>query len=155
MTGHKWSRNLIQAIELAILSSLWWINTDQGQCKETAPEEIEKVPSLTVNSPVTESKPTCIVCSKSEGLEISGRSLSLSFFLPSTESIAVVRGFWPLAKWQIPVDNFTINVPKYEKCYQFKQTNKQKKEYVRFNTRWCLWLCWTCYHYTILKGSMQ
>ena len=37
---------------------------------------------LTVNSPVTASKPTWMVCSKSEGGEISGRSLSLSFFLP-------------------------------------------------------------------------
>lgn len=37
---------------------------------------------LTVNSPVTASKPTCMVCSKSEGGEISGRSLSRSFFLP-------------------------------------------------------------------------
>lgn len=37
---------------------------------------------LTVNSPVTASNPTCMVCSKSDGGEISGRSLSLSFFLP-------------------------------------------------------------------------
>lgn len=35
--------------------------------------------SLTVNSPVTASNPTWIVCSKSEGREISGRSFS--FFL--------------------------------------------------------------------------
>lgn len=36
-------------------------------------------PLLTVNSPVTASNPTWIVCSKSEGREISGRSFS--FFL--------------------------------------------------------------------------
>lgn len=41
-----------------------------------------KQEKLTVNSPVTASKPTCMVCSKSEGGEISGRSLSRSFFLP-------------------------------------------------------------------------
>lgn len=35
-----------------------------------------------MNSPVTASKPTWMVCSKSEGEEISGRSLSRSFFLP-------------------------------------------------------------------------
>lgn len=35
-----------------------------------------------MNSPVTASKPTWIVCSKSEGEEISGLSLSRSFFLP-------------------------------------------------------------------------
>lgn len=45
-------------------------------------EWIEKGARLTVNSPVTASKPTCMVCSKSEGGEISGLSLSLSFFLP-------------------------------------------------------------------------
>lgn len=38
---------------------------------------------LTVNSPVTASKPTWMVCSKSEGEEISGLSLSRSFFLPA------------------------------------------------------------------------
>lgn len=36
----------------------------------------------TVNSPVTASNPTWMVCSKSEGEEISGLSLSRSFFLP-------------------------------------------------------------------------
>lgn len=40
------------------------------------------VDKLTVNSPVTASKPTWMVCSKSDGDEISGLSLSLSFFLP-------------------------------------------------------------------------
>lgn len=38
---------------------------------------------LTVNSPVTASKPTWIVCSKSEGRDISGRSFS--FFLFATK----------------------------------------------------------------------
>ena len=41
--------------------------------------------TLTVNSPVTASKPTWMVCSKSEGEEISGLSLSRSFFLPPKE----------------------------------------------------------------------
>lgn len=45
---------------------------------------------LTVNSPVTASKPTCMVCSKSEGGEISGRSLSRSFFLPPE----IKQGCW-------------------------------------------------------------
>lgn len=36
----------------------------------------------TVNSPVTASNPTWMVCSKSEGEEISGLSLSRSFFRP-------------------------------------------------------------------------
>ena len=35
-----------------------------------------------MNSPVTASKPTWMVCSKSDGEEISGLSLSRSFFLP-------------------------------------------------------------------------
>lgn len=48
-----------------------------GTCVTNSKQE-----KLTVNSPVTASKPTCMVCSKSEGGEISGRSLSRSFFLP-------------------------------------------------------------------------
>lgn len=40
--------------------------------------------AFTVNSPVTASKPTWMVCSKSEGDEISGLSLSRSFFFPAS-----------------------------------------------------------------------
>lgn len=46
---------------------------------------------LTVNSPVTASKPTCMVCSKSEGGEISGRSLSRSFFRPPERNQNLIR----------------------------------------------------------------
>lgn len=46
---------------------------------------------LTVNSPVTASKPTCMVCSKSEGGEISGRSLSRSFFRPPERNQTLIR----------------------------------------------------------------
>lgn len=45
---------------------------------------------LTVNSPVTASKPTWMVCSKSEGRDISGRSFS--FFLFAAEG----RGKWSI-----------------------------------------------------------
>jgi len=51
-------------------------------CEMSQTQKRADVEVLTVNSPVTESKPTWMVCSKSEGEEISGLSLSRSFFLP-------------------------------------------------------------------------
>lgn len=93
--GHKIQSRQLNWQFLPALDGLREIRGSMGKLHR---RKVRKYFSLTVNSPVTESKPTCMVCSKSEGLEISGRSLSLSFFLPSTERMAVVRRFWSLAK---------------------------------------------------------
>lgn len=45
--------------------------------------EVKRI--LTVNSPVTASKPTWMVCSKSEGRDISGRSFSFFLFAAGGE----------------------------------------------------------------------
>lgn len=55
-------------------------NNDSQTHEKPKPQRLGE---LTVNSPVTASKPTWIVCSKSEGRDISGRSFS--FFLLAVE----------------------------------------------------------------------
>lgn len=47
--------------------------------------------TLTVNSPVTASKPTWMVCSKSEGRDISGRSFSFFLFATAEEQKQITQ----------------------------------------------------------------
>lgn len=79
VTSANYKVSLIVRKVRYLCSGTWW-RLDTGHQGQT------RVGKRTVNSPVTASNPTWMVCSKSDGEEISGRSLSRSFFLPPAGS---------------------------------------------------------------------